>query len=313
GPEIAGGSGSPSGLGPFIAAYSLPGRVNSTSVRLDEKLSSRASLFFRYNETPSTAEFRQLSSLTKNTVNTRTFTLGATTQFSPAMSDDARVGYARGKTLRGTVLDSFGGAIPITLPDALGDYDYSGIYVSGINNSLISTLEEAYIRIPTVGETDISTAYANNSLFQWNWANTFSLQTAHHTLKFGMDGRRLVSPVNSTPLIMESSFYSRGAVTSNLASNVSLTNTDFRELIFHEWSAFAQDEWRAFPSLTLSLGLRWELNSPPAPDDGVGIRVLQGNLSSPSGLRLFDFGSSLWMASWRNFAPRFGIAWAPFK
>lgn len=312
GPEIADGSGNPSGLAPFIAAYSLPGRVNSTSARLDEKLSSKVSLFFRYNETPSTAEFRQLSSLTKNTANTRTFTLGVTTQFSPAMSDDARVGYAHGRTLRSTVLDSFGGAIPVDLPDVLGDYG-SALSKSGVNNTLISDLDDAYIRIPWVGDTNILTSHADNALFQWNWSDIFNVQTAHHTLKFGMDSRRLASPVDSAGVFVESSFYTRDAVASNLASNVSLTDTNFRRLIFHEWSAFAQDEWRAFPSLTLSMGLRWELNSPPWPDDSVGIMVLQGNLSSPSGLEVSDFGSSLWMASWRNFAPRLGVAWAPFR
>lgn len=312
GPEIADGSGNPSGLAPFVAAYSLPGRVDSTSARLDEKLFSRVALFFRYNETPSTAEFRQLSSLTNNTADTRTFTLGATAQFSPAMSDDVRVGYAHGKTLRSTALDSFDGAIPITLSEALGDYD-SGLYISSVNNTLISDLDEAYMRIMGVGDTNILTSHADNALFQWNWTNVFNVQTAHHTLKFGMDGRRLVSPVDSTGLFVESSFYNRDAVASNLASNVSLTDTNFRKLIFHEWSAFAQDEWRTFPSLTLSLGLRWELNSPPAPQEPVNITVLQGNLSSPSGLKLFDPGSSLWMATWRNFAPRLGVAWAPFR
>ncbi|HEX4231228.1 MAG TPA: TonB-dependent receptor [Bryobacteraceae bacterium] len=78
-------------------------------------------------------------------------------------------------------------------------------------------------------------------------------------------------------------------------------------------SAFAMDDYKLSPSLTLNIGLRYEYN-------GV-ISEKYGQMSSfdptvpGGGLRVEDengLGNTLYQPNYKNFAPRFGFAWQPF-
>jgi Carboxypeptidase regulatory-like domain/TonB-dependent Receptor Plug Domain len=83
---------------------------------------------------------------------------------------------------------------------------------------------------------------------------------------------------------------------------------------------FLQDEWRATTRLTLTLGLRYEYNSPKYDTEGRTFSVIPGLQSTvfpgaPEGL-VFpgDQGAprGVNFPDGRNFAPRFGFAWDPF-
>ena len=83
---------------------------------------------------------------------------------------------------------------------------------------------------------------------------------------------------------------------------------------------FFQDEWRATKKLTLSLGLRYEYNSPKYDTQGRTFSVIPGMQSTvfpgaPEGL-VFpgDKGapSGVNFPVTKNFAPRVGFAWDPF-
>ena len=101
------------------------------------------------------------------------------------------------------------------------------------------------------------------------------------------------------------------------------------------WGAFINDDFRIKSTLTLNLGLRWELDPPPhdkydrlinfvpafnkvmvAGDRGVpdlAQLVAQAGLTGRVALGK-DFGlpDSLVFANYHNFAPRLGFAWRPF-
>ena len=93
-----------------------------------------------------------------------------------------------------------------------------------------------------------------------------------------------------------------------------------------ELGVFAQDAWRARPSLTLNYGLRWELQLPFTPlndiytttsvSDLFGISG-PGNIFKPNVLagRETQFvqyrqGDQAYQTDYKNFAPSFGFAWA---
>ncbi len=85
------------------------------------------------------------------------------------------------------------------------------------------------------------------------------------------------------------------------------------------WSFF-QDEWKVLPRLTLTLGLRYEFNSPITDARGYNVELIPGLQSqrfvnAPPGLVVQgDPGapSGLFYPDYKEFAPRFGFAWDPF-
>jgi hypothetical protein len=91
---------------------------------------------------------------------------------------------------------------------------------------------------------------------------------------------------------------------------------DLRGFRQREWGAFGQDTWKIRSNFTLTAGLRWEYF-------GVPFEV-NNNLSNlfadPSGSAPFTFtqvgpgtGKTLYANDFKNFEPRIGIAWDPFK
>lgn len=96
---------------------------------------------------------------------------------------------------------------------------------------------------------------------------------------------------------------------------------------------YVQDQWRAKPNLSISLGLRWDYQGVPTIPNGLAIQVTNPNdifgISGPGNLfnptapvgaapakATLDFvsgdtGKGLWNNDWNNFAPFFGFAYSP--
>jgi len=300
--EINDASGKPSGLSALsLLDSSLPALVNSTSIRIDHTISPRLSMFLRYGDTPSHSQSEQLSSLTSNIVRTRTFTFGVTSQLSPTKNNDFRLGFARNNS-SGYTDPSF---------SALGNDQFpTGTFneAIGIPVPFNPTRADVYIHITGVGDSETNSDTVYSSLQEANLRDSFSLEASNHFFKFGIDQRHIASTVNPAPLSVEADFFSRQSMLDNLASDVVITKSEPASPILNQFSAFAQDEWRASKALTLSMGLRWEVNPPPKGTGGMDAYTAIGNIDSPTTLRLAPRGTPLWNTSWFNLAPRFGAA-----
>ena len=87
-----------------------------------------------------------------------------------------------------------------------------------------------------------------------------------------------------------------------------------------QYAAFAQDEWKATPRLTLTYGLRYEYTSPETDTHGYSFSIVPGAQSvkfpgAPLGFLVpGDPGAprGWYFPDHRNFSPRIGIAWDPF-
>ena len=87
-----------------------------------------------------------------------------------------------------------------------------------------------------------------------------------------------------------------------------------------QYAAFAQDEWKVTPRLTLTLGLRYEYTTPETDTRGFSFSIIPGLQSTrfvnaPPGL-VFpgDKGApkGWYFPDRKNFSPRVGFAWDPF-
>jgi hypothetical protein len=258
-------------------------------------------MFFRYGNTPSYSKTLQLSSLTNSHVRTQTFTLGATAQMATTMSDDFRFGLTGSKSSIATRASPGG--------------NYSD-YVASQFNQLVgfssnggSTRANIFVHIAGVGDSATGTENSIGSLSQWNLRNTFSLQAGNHLFKFGIDQRHIASTFNPATLSVQADFFSRQSMLNGAASDVVITRSESASPTLNQFSAFAQDEWRASRKLTLSLGLRWEVNPPPRGANGMDAYTVRGDIATPATLTLAPRGTPLWRTQWFNFAPRFGAAW----
>ncbi len=78
--------------------------------------------------------------------------------------------------------------------------------------------------------------------------------------------------------------------------------------MYTNFSAFLQDEWRATPRLSISAGVRWDVN--PAPKDANGNDpYVTTQITDLSTTTLAPHGTKLWNTRFTNFSPRVGLAY----
>jgi hypothetical protein len=291
------GTASNPNLAQFIAPFSLPSRIDSTSVRLDHTFGPKLALFFRYGYTPSSTESRPDFARTTNTSNAQTFTFGASSQLTSNLTNEFRLGYARSDSAQVGVLDDFGGATPVNLGVAMGAGGFSRVapvivmYVPGIGNPLMEVLNTLDVER------------------QWNVVDTVSVLAGHHTFKFGVDYRHIKSPIDPPDVEPYAYFTTPQQAISGRPALPYVFRYRSATPLFDQIAVFAADEWRVTPKISLSYGLRWDLNPPPTEQHGDDAYTLAGNLSDPASLTVAPQGTPLWKTGWFNFAPRLGVAW----
>jgi hypothetical protein len=289
------------GLAQFIGSYSSPSHIDATSVRLDHTFSSHMAAFFRYSDTPGSVITRNLSTMYTIESNAQSYTLGITNQFGDAVTNEFRLGYANSQSILNATLDTFGGASPTDIIRAMGLGGYSNPY--GL----------FYLSIPlngqSVGTTYIGAENAQNLGHQWNLVDGVSLLLGRHQVKVGVDYRRIISPLLPASPYALAYFASSGSIVTNSPLLVDVFKYTNATPIFNEFALYAQDTWRISPKVTLSAGLRWEVDPPPTEAHGNDAYTLKGDIANPSSLTLAPRGTPLWKTTWFNFAPRLGASW----
>ena len=298
GSEILTSSGVLSGLSPFVGGYSLPATIDSTSVRVDQKLGNRGSVFFRYSDTPTATASRTLSTLFHLSQNSRTYTGGADIALGARTTTSLRLGFANSTATNQGDLDSFGGATPANFQQAMGapaSYSTYQFY--------------PYLNVSGVGSAFVQMSKTSNRFRQWNVTDTIAHSIGKHQLKFGIDVRRFDTTLSPAQVVAISYYYSRAAMLNNSNTLGYIYKNSLADPLFNEFSAFVQDEWRAARNLSISAGVRWEVNPPPSGGDGPMAYTALGDPLNASTLTLAPRGTPLWHTTWYNFAPRLGIAW----
>jgi len=284
------------GLAQYIAAWSNPSSLDSTSARFDHAVNNKLKLFFRFSDTSSNSAIRGGGGFTPSVNNIsaftmRTYTAGASSMFTSRLSNEFRLNYSSNETTANQVIDSFGGSTPVDLEQ-----------MSGLGPGSFAQLT---INLPGFALA-LQQQRPSGAQRQWNVVDTASLSLGRHQVIFGVDYRRL-APFEIVPT--PNMFYiyvSQAAVQQNTPITLEQTKIPAYPL-YTNFSAFAQDEWRVSHRFTLSVGLRWEVNPAPGVTQGLEPYTVQG--SGPSTWVPAPQGTPLWSTTWYNFAPRLGAAY----
>ena len=128
-----------------------------------------------------------------------------------------------------------------------------------------------------------------------------------HTLKFGFDGRKFISPQSFTQRVRGD--YEYGVLSeylNDLAPSTFGERSSGDFIYYGDQTAFygfANDSWRVTPTITVNYGLRYEFTSVPT---GQRVQTINAAASVPG---LINFGVP--QPQYKNFMPRIGLAWAP--
>lgn len=298
------------GLAEFNSSYSNPSKLDAYSLRIDHKINTNLSLFGRYNYSPSTAEARQpssLSSITTNSANTHTLTLGLTASFSPNVSNDFRANYSNVKGTASSHLDDFSGAMVLsnTLLFPQG--------FSSANSNLVFLLLGAGTSASGAGVL-LAGKTASNEQRQINLIDNLSAVVKNHQLKFGVDYRWL-APIAGNPAYQQSIFFLGvigGPGFADSGTPLATTVTAFQRdvaLLSRNFSLYGQDTWKIAPRVTLTYGLRWDINPPLRGKDSASEPFTVTNLNDPANMGLAPRGTQLYQTTYGNVAPRIGLAY----
>lgn len=286
---------------------------NSGSLRLDYRKDDKNTFYVRWfrDDGRSTAPFDVSGSAFEQRAVAQNAVASWQRIISPTIINEAKIGYNGPKTRTNGIAPTVAGV------------DLTGVTLNITGASVLVGIggqgASAGISIPS-GQVRSSSAtngrgqpYTNYSL---SYVDNLTWIKGNHNFKFGGEFRQVrmytdrlggvtyaFSNLNSflanTPTVSVNGDLSAPSPFNNGATGNRLAKTEM-------FSAYAQDEYRLRPNLTLSYGLRYEYYTPMREDRNLAVlyNVATGTLDAP-GSRAFYQSSKL------AFGPRLGISWAP--
>ena len=298
----------------FNVALPTISNENYYTVRVDEKFSDKNSLAVSYffDSGPQTQPDPLLNAIHEVFSRRQMASVEDTYVFSPALVNTIRVGVSR---IRGDINSPVSGdkvATDTTLAVAPG------------------AIGPPQIGVPGVLTTAIGLGGLNRFLHRWTSAQAYDdafLTRGTHSIKVGFAFERMLYNIteklspngrkNNYPTLAD--FLNNAPDTLNALAPGGSNEVAIRESLF---AGYIHDDWRFRPNLTINLGLRYEFTTLPR-DANNRIQEITTlvncatpgvapSLSSPCGPQHVDTFIRN-NPTTKNFEPRVGFSWDPFK
>jgi hypothetical protein len=291
------------GFSEYAGSGSLRQDQQTYGLRLDHAFSDKLMSFVRYNRAPSKrlGPFDSNSTVGNFAIGTEMLTIGLTHTPKPNLVNEIRLNGSRQFATTDYSLSSAGGAQ--RPPDSL----FFPAGYSSKDSSVLFVVPPSPMLALGFQERDGSR--------QLQIVDNLSYSSGTHQFKAGAD-YRWFSPVTTLPrllsLVVFPGLYGpSGAYTGTIPeARIIFDNIPSIAFVVEAFSAYAQDTWKMRRGLTLTYGLRWEVD--PAPRVSAGQAPIVNGLSNPTDLSTIYFvppGKGIYATSWSNFAPRLGIGW----
>jgi hypothetical protein len=289
------------GWGGFALNFSLPNSQQTWATRLDHYFSDNLIGFARYSYSPSRVmQDYPVIPLTPYhySAGTNMLTAGITEAASAALVNDFRASLSQQNVNVTSTFSSLSGAKPFP----------ADLFPSGFSqeNSDVDIADLEFPGLPGIAVGPFSAAQSR----QLQFVDQLSYTRGRHQFKFGVD-YRLFRILSKSPKTLTEYDFEEGDLASGVASlveeEVQPSDTAYRSTVF---SAYAQDTWHALPGLSITYGLRWELEPAPRPTAGqVSVyQPLAGSLNLAT-LSAAPPNTPFYPTRFTNFAPRLGFAW----
>jgi hypothetical protein len=274
-------------------------KENYFTLRADHKISNRDSIFGTYmfdngtSRSPDTFNNKNIATLSQR----RLYTVEENHVFTSNFVNAARFGFSRVVSLAPVTLDAIN---PAASDTALG-------FVPGLAAGLINITGIANFQggLGAVGEFDF---HFNDIQF---YDDVFYTKGSH-SFKFGAVVERLqanqlgkANPNGQYIFGSLANFLTNKPTSFNAPLSIGVSPRDLRQTIF---GGYFQDDWKLRPNLTLNLGLRYEFASVPTEvNNKLSVLANITDAAPKLGSPYFNNPTK------RNFAPRVGFAWDPFR
>src|ERR1700736_6018354 len=303
---------SPSNCGTDFCQFTFSGKQvvneNFVTTRIDHKFTDEDSVFgtYLFDKTPYSSPDSmgnvQLSTLSSRQI----VAVEETHSFTPTFVNAVRFGYNHEYVNNDSSVSAIDPAAALTSLRAFPGRDASVVNVTGL-----TSMTGGVGGVPTY-------------LYGWNSFQGYDdafWTKGTHTVKFGAAFERML--LQATALTDANGIWTFRNLTSFLQNAPSkfaggiassLTPRNFRQNLF---GAYVQDDWRWKPNLTLNLGVRYEMTTVPTETKGKLVNLR--NIGDPlpvcgiSGTGCASSGALFSNPTLRNFEPRIGFAWDPFR
>ena len=232
---------------------------------------------------------------------------------------------------------------PATINDFRFNYGYRVAHAAtnGVGSKSVEALgltgvsDNAFPHLAPAGFAAIGSASQERRQFpivNLQFVDNLSKIMGRHALKVGFEARKSVN--NETDLFTASGDFTfatnataqptggggNGLATMLLGFPTSFASAQANVIDRYSWyfSAFLQDDFAVTRTLTLNLGIRWEMDTPMRDInnhmngfDMNATNPVSGTLGVVKFMGVNGFPANPWNTDWNNFGPRFGFAWKP--